>query len=163
MRTKKQRKILRSSRKRGGTAQHYPPGTQENFNSFSSRNLIMGKGKELESPEGRGGGKGRRSLCDLNLIARSAMGAASSPGVPPRGTKKETCCMCGKRRKNMLIPMECLIKYGAVRAHKICKKCWWGEFAIEGASHKCPGCVKNTPILPDPHKNTVIDLTAETP
>jgi len=40
------------------TQQHYPPGTQENYNSFSSRNLIMGKGTELEFPEGRGGGKG---------------------------------------------------------------------------------------------------------
>ena len=47
--------------------QHYPPGTQENYNSFSSRNLTMGKGKELEFPEGRGGGKGQQR----------------SPGVPP--------------------------------------------------------------------------------
>jgi hypothetical protein len=39
-------------------SQHYPPGTQENDNSFSSRNLFIGKGKELEFPEGRGGGKG---------------------------------------------------------------------------------------------------------
>jgi hypothetical protein len=38
--------------------QHYPLGTHENFNSFSSRNLTMGKGKELEFPEGWGGGKG---------------------------------------------------------------------------------------------------------
>jgi len=38
--------------------QHYPPGTQESHNSFSSRNLIMGKGKELEFPKGRGGGQG---------------------------------------------------------------------------------------------------------
>jgi hypothetical protein len=38
--------------------QHYPPGTQESYNSFSSRNLMMGKGKDLEFPEGRGGGKG---------------------------------------------------------------------------------------------------------
>jgi hypothetical protein len=44
--------------------QHYPPGTQENDNSFSLRNLFIGKGKELEFPEGRGGGKGE-------------------PGVPP--------------------------------------------------------------------------------
>ena len=44
--------------------QHYPPGTQKNYNSFSSRNLIIGKGKELEFPEGQGGGKGE-------------------PGVPP--------------------------------------------------------------------------------
>jgi len=35
--------------------QHYPPGTQKNYNNFSSRNLIMGKGKELEFPEGLGG------------------------------------------------------------------------------------------------------------
>jgi hypothetical protein len=48
--------------------QHYPPGTQEDDNSFSSRNLIMGKGKELEFPEGRGGGKGQQR----------------SPGVPPK-------------------------------------------------------------------------------
>jgi hypothetical protein len=45
--------------------QHYPPGTQESYNSFSLRNLKMGKGKELESPEGWGGGKGE-------------------PGVPPK-------------------------------------------------------------------------------
>ena len=32
------------------------PGTQENYNSFSSRNLIIGKDKELKFPEGRGGG-----------------------------------------------------------------------------------------------------------
>jgi len=29
--------------------------TQENDNSFSSRNLMTGKGKELEFPEGWGG------------------------------------------------------------------------------------------------------------
>jgi hypothetical protein len=58
--------------------QHYPPGTQEDYNSFSSSNLIMGKGKELEFPEGWGGGKGRRSLCDLNLIARSAIGGSNA-------------------------------------------------------------------------------------
>ena len=38
--------------------QQYPPGTQENYNSFSSRNPITEKGKELEYPEGAGGGKG---------------------------------------------------------------------------------------------------------
>jgi hypothetical protein len=134
------------SRKRGGP--HYPLGTQKSYNSFSLRNIMMGKGKELESPEGWGGGKREQR----------------SPGVPPRGgNPKERCCMCGKRRKKMLIPAECLIKYGAKRAHKICERCWWDEFAIEGASHKCLGCVNNTPVLPDPHKNTIIDLTAETP
>jgi hypothetical protein len=43
----------------------------------------MGKGKELESPEGWGGGKGRRSQSDLNLIARSAMGQQRGPGGYP--------------------------------------------------------------------------------
>jgi len=45
--------------------QQYPPGTQENYNSFSSRNHITEKGKEPEFPEGAGGGKGE-------------------PGVPPK-------------------------------------------------------------------------------
>jgi hypothetical protein len=44
--------------------QQYPPGTQENNNSFESRDLMMEKDKELKSPEGRGRGKGE-------------------PGVPP--------------------------------------------------------------------------------
>jgi len=48
--------------------QHYPPRTQKKYNSFSSKNLMMGKGKELEFPEGRGGGKGE-------------------PGVPPNMRK----------------------------------------------------------------------------
>jgi hypothetical protein len=57
-----------------GTGQHYPPGTQEDNNSFSSRNLMMEKGKELEFPEGRGVGKGRRSQSDLNPFALRAIG-----------------------------------------------------------------------------------------
>jgi ABC-type multidrug transport system fused ATPase/permease subunit len=48
--------------------QHYPQGTQESYNSFSSRNLIMGKGKDLGFPEGRGGCQGE-------------------PWVPPKITK----------------------------------------------------------------------------
>jgi len=35
--------------------QQYPPGTQEKNNSFLSRDLMMGKSKELELPEGPGG------------------------------------------------------------------------------------------------------------
>jgi hypothetical protein len=38
--------------------QHYPLGTQENNNSFESRNLMMEKGKELECTRRAGGGKG---------------------------------------------------------------------------------------------------------
>jgi hypothetical protein len=40
----------------------------------------MGKGKELEFPEGCEGVWGRRSLCDLNLIVLSAIGG--TPGSP---------------------------------------------------------------------------------
>jgi len=35
--------------------QHYPPGNQENYNSFSSRNIMMRKCTELEFSEGPGG------------------------------------------------------------------------------------------------------------
>ena len=50
-----------------GGSQQYPQGIQEKYNSFSSRNPITEKGKELEFPEGAGGGKGE-------------------PGVPPSGS-----------------------------------------------------------------------------
>jgi hypothetical protein len=80
------------------------------------------------------------------------------------GTKKEVCCMCGKKIKSnqSFIPSECLLKYGKNRAHKICSDCWWGEFASETASHKCPGCIKGIPIKSDPNKGKVIDLTKST-
>jgi hypothetical protein len=42
--------------------QHYPPGTQENYNSFASRNIIMGKGNELEFPIGGHGVRGTRGF-----------------------------------------------------------------------------------------------------
>jgi len=41
---------------------------------------MIGKGKELEFPEGREGARGRRSQRDLNLIALRAIG---EPWVPP--------------------------------------------------------------------------------
>jgi superfamily II RNA helicase len=53
-----------NKREGGLDLQQYPPETQENYNRFSSGNLITEKGKELEFPEGAGGGKGE-------------------PGVPP--------------------------------------------------------------------------------
>jgi len=77
------------------------------------------------------------------------------------GTNKEKCCVCDKKITSIhsFIPRECLTKYGKNRAHKICSDCWWGEFASETASHKCPGCVKGIPIKSDPNKGKVIDLT----
>jgi hypothetical protein len=38
--------------------QRYPLGTQKNYNSFFMKKYYDGKGKELEFPEGRRGGKG---------------------------------------------------------------------------------------------------------
>ena len=40
---------------------HYFPGTHENYNSFSSRNFIIEKGKKLKYPEGREGVRGLES------------------------------------------------------------------------------------------------------
>jgi len=80
-----------------------------------------------------------------------------------RGSMEE-CCMCGSKfhkKKTAMIPQECLIKYGKIRAHKVCPRCWWGEFAKEGASHKCPGCVKGLPVAKDVNAGTVIDLTED--
>jgi glutaredoxin len=75
-------------------SQHYPPGTQENYNSFYSRNLIMGKGKELEFPEGRGGGKGEPPVPPSN--------SNSQPPTPSTETNqytiytKQGCSFCDK-------------------------------------------------------------------
>jgi hypothetical protein len=66
-------------------------------------------------------------------------------------TKNTNCCMCGKEinMTSGLIPRQCLIKYGANRAHRICQECWWDPvdgFAKEGTNHACPGCVKGLPL-----------------
>jgi hypothetical protein len=80
-----------------------------------------------------------------------------------RGSMEE-CCMCGSKfhkKKTAMIPQECLIKYGKIRAHKVCPRCWWGEFAKEGVSHKCPGCVKGLPVAKDVNAGKVVDLTED--
>ena len=64
-----------------GLPQHYPPGTQEYFRGFSSRNPITEKGKELEFPEGAGGGKGYRGHEVASTLRREA--PLREPGVPP--------------------------------------------------------------------------------
>jgi len=74
------------------------------------------------------------------------------------------CCICNKKIKTAdgLIPLECLTKYGANRAHKCCNQCWFSKFAIEGADHRCPGCVKGLPLNGPPlDTSLVIDLTEE--
>jgi hypothetical protein len=59
---------------------------------------------------------------------------------------KYDCCMCGKKFKSKMpfTPSVCGRKLGN-KSHKICPKCWWDKFAVEGANHKCPGCPLETP------------------
>jgi len=66
-RTRRHKSNYMNSRQQSSSKwnQQYQPGTQENYNSFLSRNTITEKSKELECPEGAGGGKGE-------------------PGVPPK-------------------------------------------------------------------------------
>lgn len=48
----------------GLNTRYYSPGTHGKYKSFLSRNLVTEKGKELELPEGRGGGKGEPDTQD---------------------------------------------------------------------------------------------------
>jgi hypothetical protein len=70
----------------------------------------------------------------------------------------EECCMCDSKfdKKSALVPLECLMKYGKMRAHKVCGECWWSKFALEGVSHKCPGCTKRMPVRMVPDAGTVL-------
>lgn len=67
--------------------------------------------------------------------------------------KTDMCCMCMQPIESKYFqPSKCLQKY-ASRAHKICSECWWGEFAKEGITHECPGCIKNIPLSKKGKKN----------
>ena len=70
-----------------------------------------------------------------------------------------SCADCNKTaiRTNMLVPLECLQKHGET-AHRLCQRCWWSKFAIEGASHECPGCKKGKPLNP-PIKEDIIVIS----
>jgi hypothetical protein len=79
------------------------------------------------------------------------------------------CCMCSKTlnvndKTNALIPLECLQNRGK-EAHRICKECWFKPvtgFAIEGNSHKCPGCKKGLPLTRVKVKTPeIVDLTMD--
>lgn len=82
-------------------------------------------------------------------------------------TDKTNCCMCGKEINTEvgLIPRKCLIKHGAIRAHRICQDCWWDPvdgFAKEGTNHDCPGCVKGLPLNGHATSGPVlVDLTED--
>ncbi len=79
--------------------------------------------------------------------------------------EKVKCSMCEKmvNKEDTFIPRECLVNHGPKAAHRICKDCWWDPkkgFALENASHKCPGCIKNLPLTPYKKETPVfIDLT----
>jgi hypothetical protein len=106
----------------------------------------------------------RKSLKKKRVTKKARRSVRSSRRARGSSTTMEHCCMCGSKldkKKTALIPQECLIKYGKIRAHKVCPKCWWGEFAKEGASHKCPGCVKGLPLAKDVNAGKVIDLTED--
>jgi hypothetical protein len=76
------------------------------------------------------------------------------------------CCMCEAEIniKNTLLPSECLNKHG-LKAHRICLECWWNPesgFALENASHRCQGCIKNLSLTQVSNKETeLIDLTSD--
>lgn len=73
-----------------------------------------------------------------------------------------TCAMCGKQvhKKDTLIPRVCLNQHQG-RAHRICGKCWWDDFAKEGEPHNCPGCEKGLPLtyVKGLDDGEIIDLT----
>jgi hypothetical protein len=74
------------------------------------------------------------------------------------------CCICGIkiRIEDGLVPAKCYTKNGAIRGHRICKKCWFNEFAKESDTHSCPGCVKGLPLNGPPiDTSVVVDLTAD--
>lgn len=79
---------------------------------------------------------------------------------------KIMCSMCEQmfeKDARMYTPRECLNKYGS-RAHKICEDCWWGKFAVEGESHRCPGCEKNIPLTSKKYEErepVILDLTED--
>jgi hypothetical protein len=78
------------------------------------------------------------------------------------GNSDVDCSICEKTTniQNTLVPSQCL-KENGINAHRICKKCWFKEFAIEGKVHTCPGCIKGFPLtnIESTVPNQVIDLT----
>ena len=79
------------------------------------------------------------------------------------GNNDITCCMCGDEnltKENTLVPSKCL-RINGIRAHRICKICWFTKFVHEGNDHKCPGCIKELPLtnVESTFPNQVIDLT----
>jgi hypothetical protein len=80
--------------------------------------------------------------------------------------EKVKCCMCEKMvdLKDTFVPRECLMKHGKA-AHRICQDCWWDPqsgFALETASHECPGCRKGLPLTQFKQEAPIfVDLTED--
>lgn len=107
--------------------------------------------KSLKDYKRNGKNKSKRRIRTRNRILKAGE------------NDKVTCCMCEKRvnKDDTLVTLQCLNKYGKA-AHRICKNCWWNEFALEGVSHKCPGCVKGIPLTQYKKELPIlIDLTEE--
>jgi hypothetical protein len=69
--------------------QHYPPGTQENYSKFPSRNLMMKKGTESEFPEGLGGLESASRILMKGSGIREA--DSNDRGVPPKIIRLRKC------------------------------------------------------------------------
>ena len=87
-------------------------------------------------------------------------------GCECKNSEKVQCCICEKtiNKESTLIPSGCLNMHGKT-GHRICQECWWNPttgFAMEGQSHKCPGCLKGSPLT-QYKKDTpiIIDLTED--
>ena len=106
--------------------------------------------------------KRNKTLSKRKKVKRNkTLSKTKRAGSPP---KMFECCVCAKNEEvgKTLIPRKCLAKHG-VSAHRICQECWWDNktgFALEGANHTCPGCVKGLPLNKDP-KGEIIDLTED--
>jgi len=105
-----------------------------------------------------------KSTRKLKKTRSAKKNIARGPGYENDVTR---CCMCEKvvHKDHSLLPSECKIKHG-LRAHRICKECWFDEedgFALEGKSHKCPGCEKGLPLTRVKVKTPeMVDLTLGT-
>lgn len=56
------------------------------------------------------------------------------------------CSICNDIGHWYLKPMICSRKHFP-KFHTICHYCWFNVFANENASHSCPGCAKNLPLV----------------
>ena len=70
-------------------------------------------------------------------------------------------CEISFPKEDTFTPSLCLLKNGKA-SHRICENCWWNKFALEGVSHKCPGCIKGLPLTEFKKEPPIfIDLTEE--